>query len=105
MRIVEVNYSLESRCDEGDVCCSACATVDEGESPDLVFDELRQWVHQQAALSAEVEQLAEKKRTLESDLAYMRVQCRRASFVWQDIESRWAKAKAFLEQHGLEVTE
>jgi len=104
MRIVEVNYSLESRCDEGGVCCSACAVVDEGESPDLVFDELRQWVHQQASLSAEVEQLAEKKRSLEGDITCMELHIKRVSFVWQEIEMQWEKAKAFLEQHGLEVT-
>ena len=61
-------------------------------------------MHQQASLHKEVVALTEKKRTLESDITYMKVRVKRASFVWQEIEAQWEKAKAFLEQHGLEVT-
>ena len=107
MKIIEVTYSLQTHRDEEDAFCSACAVVNENEekSPEQVFDELRVWVHQRLSLHEEVEQLDEKKRSLESDLAYMREVLRRASFAWREIEAQWAKAKAFLEQHGLEVTE
>ncbi|MGB3208238.1 MAG: hypothetical protein WBB28_24910 [Crinalium sp.] len=80
------------------------AEVNEGENVDEVFSKLQQQADSYAHQHREIQNLAEVARYLEYDARRYTGQLSEAKKQFEFLKEKWDKAKAFLEQHGVEVT-